>query len=76
MRKTEGCPKREGCELLCEPGGCDYMDSLYDHDDDGCCPACGGEGIIITCCDDMCIGAGHCFHGDGEMLCPTCGGDL
>ena len=38
------------------------------------CPECGGEGIIITCCDDMCVGSGHCIHGDGEEVCPECDG--
>jgi hypothetical protein len=39
------------------------------------CPHCDGEGIIITCCDDMCNGIGHCIHGDGEETCPTCDGE-
>lgn len=39
------------------------------------CEMCGGTGIIITCCDDMCNGIGHCIHGDGEEVCPTCGGE-
>jgi len=38
------------------------------------CPECNGEGIIITCCDDMCNGIGHCIHGDGEEICPECDG--
>ena len=33
---------------------------------------CDGNGIIITCPDDVCRGAGHCRHGDGMKLCP-CG---
>ncbi|GEM_PF-3692920 len=39
------------------------------------CPDCGGEGIIITCCDDICVGSNHCIHGDGEELCATCEGE-
>ena len=39
------------------------------------CERCGGEGIIITCCDDMCNGIGHCIHGDGEEVCPDCYGE-
>jgi len=39
------------------------------------CEMCGGTGIIITCCDDMCNGIGHCIHGDGEEVCPECGGE-
>jgi len=38
------------------------------------CPECGGEGIIITCSDDMCVGSGECVHWNGEETCPTCGG--
>lgn len=39
------------------------------------CERCGGEGIIITCCDDICNGIGHCIHGDGEETCPDCHGE-
>ena len=39
------------------------------------CPDCGGEGIIMDCWDDMCIGAGECIHGDGEAICATCQGE-
>jgi len=39
------------------------------------CMTCYGEGIIITCCDDMCFGLGHCIHGDGEEICPECYGE-
>lgn len=38
------------------------------------CPDCQGEGSIITCCDDMCHGAGRCIHGDGEVMCVYCNG--
>ena len=43
-------------------------------DDDGCCNTCGGEGFILTCCDDICHGLGHCIHSDGEIPCPDCDG--
>lgn len=39
------------------------------------CDECGGEGVIITCCDDICVGQGYCMHGDGESICPKCDGD-
>ncbi len=39
------------------------------------CYTCDGKGIIVTCCDDMCVGLGHCMHGDGEMVCPSCHGE-
>jgi hypothetical protein len=39
------------------------------------CNTCNGDGFIVTCIDDMCRGAGECFHGDGESVCPECGGD-
>jgi hypothetical protein len=32
------------------------------------------NGYIVTCWDDLCRGAGSCFHGDGEEPCPVCGG--
>lgn len=39
------------------------------------CLTCDGEGTIITCCDDICVGGGHCIHGDGEEICPDCEGE-
>lgn len=39
------------------------------------CDECGGEGVIITCYDDICVGQGYCIHGDGESICPKCDGD-
>lgn len=39
------------------------------------CPDCGGEGFVMVCCDDLCIGHGECIHGDGEAVCSTCGGE-
>lgn len=39
------------------------------------CWKCGGNGVLITCMDDMCVGGDHCIHGDGEIMCPECEGD-
>lgn len=39
------------------------------------CITCWGEGYIVTCIDDICVGSGHCIHGDGEMICPDCHGE-
>lgn len=39
------------------------------------CPDCGGCGLILTCIDDICHGAGECIHGDGEDVCQTCEGE-
>lgn len=39
------------------------------------CPDCMGDRIIITCCDDLCVGQGWCMHGDGEEVCATCAGE-
>lgn len=39
------------------------------------CWQCNGEGFIVVCVDDMCRGAGHCIHGDGEVVCPNCKDD-
>lgn len=36
------------------------------------CPHCGGGGVVMTCCDDLCHGQGYCIHGDGEEMCPAC----
>lgn len=46
-----------------------------DDDEPLLCPQCFGAGVILVCCDDMCIGAGKCMHGDGEDICPTCEGE-
>jgi hypothetical protein len=48
----------------------DEPDDFYRDEDDGYCEACGGEGWILTCCDDMCHGVGYCIHGDGMLMCP------
>lgn len=68
------CPRRADCGIQCEPEGCDYLDGLLELQEDPVCDRCGGEGSIITCCDDICVGSGHCIHGDGEELCPACEG--
>jgi hypothetical protein len=39
------------------------------------CPMCDGNGVIITCFDDICCGMNHCIHGDGEEICLECGGE-
>lgn len=39
------------------------------------CWNCGGEGFVIVCCDDLCHGAGYCFHGDGHAMCLECQGE-
>lgn len=44
-------------------------DDFDDFEDDGYCERCGGEGWILTCCDDLCHGAGYCIHGDGMEMC-------
>lgn len=38
------------------------------------CPTCWGEGVVVTCMDDMCNGSDTCIHGDGYDACPDCGG--
>lgn len=45
-----------------------------DFDDEGACETCGGTGIIVTCCDDICVARGECIHGDGDEVCPDCDG--
>lgn len=42
---------------------------------DECCEVCGGEGVVITCWDDICVGTGRCMHGDGEEICSVCEGE-
>ena len=39
------------------------------------CPDCGGSGLVMACCDDICVGQGECIHGDGEVMCGMCGGE-
>lgn len=38
------------------------------------CETCDGDGFIVTCIDDMCVGMGYCIHGDGDTTCPECHG--
>lgn len=49
------------------------IDAPDDEYTDATCPKCLGEGSIIICIDDLCLGADYCWHGDGEILCPECG---
>lgn len=46
-----------------------------DFHDPVTCWNCGGEGFVIVCCDDLCHGAGYCFHGDGHAMCRECRGE-
>ncbi len=39
------------------------------------CWKCGGDGVVIVCIDDLCHGAGYCFHGDGHEMCGVCRGE-
>ena len=50
-------------------------DDYGDYEGPVTCWKCGGDGFLIVCVDDLCHGAGHCMHGDGEALCPECKGD-
>ena len=67
------------CPDCGEPANLCECDENHDNDwedydtDDEYCELCGGEGIVITCLDDICVGGGHCIHGDGEQMCPKCG---
>jgi hypothetical protein len=50
-------------------GDSDFCDDFEpDFADDGYCDACGGDGWILTCCDDICHGLGYCMHGDGMEM--------
>lgn len=65
------CPYCGELRDICEShGGCVEPSDWEDYD--SYCEMCGGEGVIITCCDDICVGGGHCIHGDGEEMCPAC----
>lgn len=50
------------------------MKKKFIYDTEPICNTCMGEGKIVTCCDDLCVGAGECMHGDGESICPECHG--
>ena len=67
--------KENGITMFAPESRPGYFDEPDDFNDDGICDRCGGDGVIITCCDDLCVGAGECMHGDGEIVCPKCGGD-
>ena len=43
--------------------------------EDGLCPTCHNQGVVMVCFDDVCVGRGECMHGDGEEPCPDCGGE-
>ena len=45
------------------------FDEDYARDEEPVCYECDGEGIKVTCMDDLCIGQGWCMHGDGMELC-------
>lgn len=45
-----------------------------DYDSETECWRCDGSGELMVCCDDICVGAGECMHGDGDIICPSCGG--
>ena len=61
-------------------------DDDYESDDLPC-PACGHYETRsrrcndcdemheeVVCCDDLCVGGGHCIHGDGMAPCSECAG--
>ncbi len=52
----------------------EYYEEEFDSGSD--CNNCNGSGWIVTCMDDMCIGAGECMHGDGEDPCPCCNKEM
>lgn len=45
-----------------------------DDRDDDYCDLCDGSGVLMACIDDICVGRGECFHGDGDIICPNCEG--
>jgi hypothetical protein len=50
-------------EQVALPGELDFDPDLRaDDNDDDFCPECLGVGIIMTCCDDICVGQGWCMH--------------
>ena len=57
---------------MTRPGGPANMAEDGDDFVDSGCARCGGSGVIVSCIDDTCRGAGECFHGDGEAACPDC----
>lgn len=54
----------------------DVLPEDYELDDDydDACHNCDGEGQVMVCIDDMCVGMGDCMHGDGWVVCRACGG--
>jgi hypothetical protein len=47
------------------------VEEAWDDDDDYC-SYCDGDGVIVTCVDDLCQSHTGCIHGDGEIDCPNC----
>lgn len=45
------------------------------YPDEDPCHECHGEGFVMVCIDDLCVGTGQCMHGDGEVVCPVCKGE-
>jgi len=39
------------------------------------CPHCDGTGMVMVCPDDLCRGAGECFHRGGMRVCGYCKGE-
>lgn len=52
----------------------DPLDGDDYNECDPYCYECDDTGLVMTCCDDMCRGAGECIHGDGMKICPHCKG--
>ena len=51
------------------------IDDDYSDYDDGACPECDGEGLRLTCVDDICRGLGYCMHDSGGYgTCQLCKG--
>ncbi len=38
------------------------------------CQECDENNEVVVCCDDICVGTGHCIHGDGMAICGNCWG--
>lgn len=50
------------------------FDEDFDMGDREDCDYCRGEGVVVTCIDDLCAGEDECIHGDGYGPCPECRG--
>ena len=51
---------------------CPACGNSVTHSDD--CLDCDEMGEVVECCDDICVGSGHCIHGDGMVACWECDG--